>query len=128
LRAQYFLLVLISLTACSSPQNNSPLLLQATHEGSALSQSSFAFRKDGSFEWMNGLGDPVEGKYTMKDSFITLDKTGFDSKVVKSKYLKIVHQLPWSDFSEDFVVQIDDKGAIIDSNFVFRVVVDKRNQ
>jgi hypothetical protein len=114
--------------ACSSPQNNSPLLLQATHEGTALSGCSFAFRTDGSFEWMNGLSDPVEGKYTMKDSFITLDIAGFDDKVVKSKYLKIVHRLPWADFSGNYVVQIDDKGSIVDSNFIFTVVVDNRNQ
>jgi hypothetical protein len=115
------------LTACSSRQNNSPLLLQATHEGSALSTSSFAFRMDSSFEWMNGLGDPVEGRYIMKDSFITLEKIGFD-EVIKSKHLKIVHQLPWSPSSSDWVVQINDKGAIVDSLFVFRVVLDNRNK
>jgi hypothetical protein len=102
--------------------------LQATHEGSALGSSSFAFRKDNSFEWMNGLSNPVEGRYIMKDSFIALDKIGFDDKVIKSKYLKIVHQLPWSSFQSDWVVQINDKGAIIDSHFVFRVVIDNRNK
>jgi hypothetical protein len=118
---------LIILTACSSRQNNSPLLLQATHEGSALSSSSFAFRMDSTYEWMNGLSDPIEGRYIMKDSFITLDKIGFDD-IVKSEHLKIVHQLPWSPSSSDWVVQINDKGAIVDSHFVFRVVVDNRNK
>ena len=127
MKLQNLLLTFVLITACSSPQNNSPLILQATHEGSALSNSSFAFRKDNSFKWMNGLSNPVEGKYKIKDSFITLDNLGFD-KVVKSQYLKIIHQLPWSDFSAYFVVQIDDKGKIIDSHFVFRVVVDNRNK
>jgi hypothetical protein len=115
-------------TACSSPQNNSPLILQATHEGSALGSSSFAFRKDGSFEWMNGLSDPVEGRYIMKDSFITLNKIGFDDNIIKSKYLKIFHQLPWSPSSSDWVAQVNDKGVIVDSHFVFRVVFDNRNK
>ena len=123
-----YLLTLILLTACSVPQNNNPLILQATHEGSALSSCSFAFRKDGSFEWMNGLSDPFEGRYTIKDSLITLDKIGFDDKIVKSKYLKIVHQLPWSDFRQDYVVQVNDKNVILDSHFVFRVIVDTRNK
>ena len=127
MKRQYFLATLIVLTACSTPQNNSPLVLQATQEGSALSSSSFAFRKDGSFKWMNGLSDPFEGRYTIKGSFITLDKIGFDDKVVKSKYLKIIHQLPWSDFRQDYVVLINDRDAIIDRHFVFRIVVDNRN-
>jgi len=127
LKHRYLLVPLIILTACSSGQNNSPVLLQATHEGSALGSSSFAFRKDSSFEWMNGLSDAVEGKYIMKDSFITLDKIGFDD-VVKSKHLKIVHQLPLSPSSSNWVVQINDKGVIVDSHFVFRVVLDNRNK
>ena len=77
---------------------------------------------------MNGLSDPFEGRYTIKDSLITLDKIGFDDKIVKSKYLKIVHQLPWSDFREDYVVQVNDKNVILDSYFVFRVIVDTRNK
>ncbi len=76
---------------------------------------------------MNGLSDAVEGRYIMKDSFITLDKIGFDD-VVKSKHLKIVHQLPSSPSSSNWVVQINDKGVIVDSHFVFRVVLDNRNK
>lgn len=114
------------LAACSS-QNNSPCILQATYDLGPT--SNFNFRKDGTFEWTNGSGLGIfqdEGTYTIKDSLITLNRADFD-KVIKSKYLKITSTLPWSNnTSHTYVVQINEKGELIDSIFVFTVYIDNR--
>jgi len=128
LRSLYFISFLTFLSACSF-ENNSPCILQATYDSGP--SSSFNFRKDGTFEWTNGSGMGIsqdEGSYTINDNLITLNKVGFD-KVVKSKHLKITSKLPWSqNTSNSYVVQVNDKGELVDSIFIFRVYIDKRNQ
>jgi len=102
--------------------------LQATYDSGP--SSSFNFRKDGTFQWTNssGLGiSQEEGTYTIKDSLITLNKADFD-KVVKTRHLKITTKLPWSkNTSNTYVVQVNDKGELLDSIFVFKVYIDNRS-
>jgi hypothetical protein len=124
----YFLLISILLIGCAS-QNNSPCILQATYDSGA--SCSFNFRKDGTFQWTNGSGLGIfqkEGSYTIKDSLITLVQEDFD-EVIKSKHLKITATLPWLNNSGNtYVVQINDKGDLVDSIFVFTVYIDKRKE
>jgi hypothetical protein len=78
---------------------------------------------------MNGSGLGVfqdEGRYTIKDSLITLNQADFDG-VIKSKHLKITSKLPWSDnTSNTYMVQVNEDGDLVDSIFVFRVYIDNR--
>jgi hypothetical protein len=123
--------VVVIIVNAANQTNNSPCILQATYD-SDPSTSSFNFRKDGTFQWTNGSGLGVfqeEGTYTINDSLITLNKADFD-KVIKSKHLKITTSPPWSNNNAGnaYVVQINDKGDLIDSHFVFRIYIDKRKE
>jgi hypothetical protein len=123
------LTVVVVIVNAANQTNNSPCILQATHDSSA--SSSFNFRKDGTFQWTNGSGLGVfqeEGTYNINDSLITLNKADFD-KVLKSKHLKITTTLPWStNTGNTYVVQVNDRGELIDSLFVFTVYIDKRKE
>jgi hypothetical protein len=122
----FFTALILSISSCSS-ENNSLCILQATYD--ATSSSSFIFRKDGSFQWTNGGGRGVfqnEGKYTWKDSIITLDKTGFDN-VVKSKRLLITATQPNSHAAGKFLVQVDNQNSVIDSMYIFTIYIDVRD-
>ena len=80
------------------------------------------------FEWTNGSGLGVskkEGKYSINDSIITLDETGFD-KVVKSDRLLITSRHPISQSFGKFVIQVDKQNSLIDSMFIFTVYIDER--
>jgi hypothetical protein len=120
---KYIAVVLLILFEGCEQTNNSPCILQATYDAGA-SSSSFAFRKDGTFEWTSGSGLGVfqsSGKYILKDSVIMLDKIGFD-KMIKSKRLLIA-----SGRAGSYVVQVDDNNRVLDSMFIFTVYIDKRD-
>ena len=118
--------IFLFICGCAS-ENDSPCVLQATY-GSG-SYSSFSFRKDGTFEWTNGSGLGVsssEGKYSLKDSIITLDKIGFD-EVIKSPRLLITSIQPWSRQVGKYVIQVDEQNRLIDSMHIFTVYIDERD-
>jgi len=74
-----FILLLLFFYSCHSI-TTSPCILQATYDG-APSKSSFIFNADGTFEWIHGWAlstSESDGRFTIKDSIITLDKIGFD--------------------------------------------------
>jgi hypothetical protein len=119
-----FLLLLLS--GCEA-ENTSPYILQATYDSGP--SSSFAFRKDRTFRWSNGSGlgvSETDGKYSIKDSVITLDEIGFD-KVVKSKRLLITTIHPNSKAVGKYVIQVDGQNRLIDSMFIFTVYLDRRD-
>ena len=115
-------------SACNL-ESNSPCILQATYDSGP--SSSLTFRKDGTFEWTNGSGLGVfkaEGTYIIKDSLIMLSRADFDG-VIKSKHLKITSKLPWSNrLVNTYLVQVNGKGELVDSIFVFRIYIDKRRE
>jgi hypothetical protein len=116
-------LLLIFFYSCfSEKENNSPCRLLATYK--ATFPSSFNFREDNTFDYMNGLSSG-EGRYTLKDNLITLDKIGFD-KFIKSTRLLIITVHPISGRSGKFLVQVDDKNNLIDSLHTFTILKDNR--
>lgn len=125
-RSFYFILLFLVLSC--NEENNSPFILQATYDSGP--SSSFAFRKDGTFQWVNGSGLGVStynGKYSFRDSIITLDRIGFDN-VVKSKRLLITSIQPWTrQVGGKYVVQVDDQNRLVDSIFIFTVYLDRRD-
>ena len=124
---RYLTVVVLLMFASCESENKSPFILQATYDSGP--SSSFAFRKDGTFRWSNGSGlgvSETEGKYSIKDSVITLDKIGFD-KVVKSNRLLITTIQPNSRAVGKYVIQVDEKNSLIDSIFIFTVYLDKRD-
>jgi hypothetical protein len=127
-RKRYLPFILILYIGCTS-QNDSPCILQATYDSGPT--SSFNFRSDGTFEWTNGSGLGVsskEGTYKIKDSLITLENSDFD-KVIKTKYLLITSKLPGSSkVSDTYMVQVNDKGELVDSLFIFTVYIDRRQK
>lgn len=119
-------IILLLFISCKS-EDKSPFILQATYDSGP--SSSFAFRKDGTFRWSNGSGlgvSETEGRYSIKDSVITLDKIGFD-KVVKSKHLLITTIQPNSKAVGKYVTQVDEQNRLIDSIFIFTVYLDRRD-
>jgi len=123
---KYLAALTIIFSRCSS-ENNSPCFIQATYDSGP--SSSFNFRKDSTFQWTNGSGLGVsqsDGKYSLKDSIITLDKIGFD-QVIKSKRLLITKVHPNSHQAGKFVVQVDEKNRVIDSMFIFTIYIDSRD-
>lgn len=118
--------VLLFLFFCScTSKPDSPCILQATYDGAPFS-SSFIFKKDRTFEWLNGLTTQINGRYSLKDSIITLDNIGFD-KIIKSKKLLITTVNPNTGLKGRYVVQVNDDIKVIDSQFVFSIYVDTRN-
>ena len=123
---KYFSFLLLFFTCSCSSENESPCILQATYDSGGAT-SSFNFREDGTFEWTNGSGLGIstrEGKYSLKDSIIILDKIGFD-KVIKSDRLLIASKHPISQSLGKFVIQVDKENKLIDSMFIFTVYTDK---
>lgn len=124
---RYFLAALILYLSSCSPESDSPCILQATYDSGP--SCGFSFQKDGTFKWINGSGLGVfqnKGKYTWKDSIITLDKIGFD-KVVKSKRLLITSIQPNSHINGKYLVQVDNQNNVIDSVFIFSIYIDVRD-
>jgi hypothetical protein len=115
--------LILFLCGCSS-ENKSPCKLLATYK--ATFPSSFNFREDNSFEYINGFTTQIEGHYTWKDSIITLDKIGFD-KFIKSKRLLITTIHPIARIPGEYLVQVDDKNNLIDSMHTFTIYIDMRD-
>lgn len=120
--------ILIALFSCTS-KKDSPCLLQATFDGGS-SSSSLIFKDDGTFEWTNGSGFGVyitEGKYSLNDNVIIIDKAGLD-KVIKSNRLLLTSLHPNSKSLGKFLIQVDDQNNLIDSNYIFKIYIDNRQR
>jgi hypothetical protein len=82
----------------------------------------------------SGLGQSYfYGKYTLKDSIITIDKSSIDN-CIKTNKLVIRTESYYPKDSNDlvkskanYITQIDGNGTEIDKEFRFRVTVDNRN-
>ena len=121
------LFAVILISACDS-ENNSPALLQATHDGGSNS-CSFLFRIDGSYQWTNGSGLGVfteNGTYKITDSIITLDKIGFDKIILSHQLVMRPAKRSWDDRVKTQVFQIDLDKKVIPNSASFIVYLDNR--
>ncbi|GGG55330.1 hypothetical protein [Epilithonimonas arachidiradicis] len=107
-----------------SSRDNSEIVLKVFYDGD-YNGSSLEFRKDGTYKFGNGsgLGESIQrGKYSIKDTIITLDKDNIDN-VIESKTLMLKRELNGTDAK---IVQVDKNFKLIDRATKFRVVKDKR--
>ena len=98
---------------------------------------SVDFKTDGNYLMANGTGLGQRyfyGKYSLKDSIITIDKSNID-KCIKTNKLIIrseQYYLPLDTNSKtgqaNYITQIDKNGKEIDKEFRFRVTKDNRNK
>lgn len=100
-------------------RDNSKLIIQANNDG-GFNDCGFEFREDGTYKFFNGSGlgvDYYRGNYTIKDSIITLDKSGIDN-VIKSNRL-IIRDLATYNSISKVIYQIDKDNKIIDNDLDF---------
>jgi hypothetical protein len=102
-------------------RDNSPVIIQAGYDG-GYNGAWFDFRKDGTYKFVNsgGIGaDIFRGKYTIKDSIITLDKSNLE--FLKTDKLAIRDIIHGSSSEGKIIYQIDNKHNIIDKDIYFFV-------
>ena len=109
--------------------SNSLVVLAASFDGYA-GTSGFTFKKDGTYEWINGSGLGVGtkyGSYQLNDIIIVLDTNNIDN-VIRSKYLLIRTQPAlWStDTTATYVFQVDSLGHRLNGSIPFFVHIDNR--
>lgn len=102
-------------------RDNSPVIIQAGYDG-GYNGAWFDFRKDGTYKFVNsgGVGATIfRGKYTIRDSIITLDKSNLE--FLKSDKFAIREIFNPDSENEKVMYQIDKKHNILDKNFCFRI-------
>ncbi len=112
--------------AALAARDNSPVLIQAGYDG-GFNGAWFEFRKDGTYKFANsgGIGATyIRGKYILKDSLITLDRTNIDN-VIQSKSLAIRKE-EILDTTEQIIYQINGQHQVIEKDLKFIIHVDER--
>ena len=131
-----FILINIGLFFHQDSKTNSPSLITGFNDG-GFNGFSVDFKKNGTYIMANGSGlgqSYFYGKYSLRDSIITIDKSGIDN-CIKSNQLVIrteQYYLPLDTNPKagaaNYITQIDDKGNEIEKEFRFRVTFDNRNK
>lgn len=132
-----FIMIIIVLHLYQDNKINSPTLIRAFYDG-GYNGFSIDLKENGNYIMANGSGlgqSYFYGKYSIKDSIITLDKSNID-KVIRTNKLVIrtVTNIFQQDTIEgedttytDWIFQIDKNGKIIDKDFRFRVTDNNRS-
>ncbi len=84
-------------------------------------------REDKTFKFSNGNWAEVKisrGNYSLKDSIVILDKNKLDNIEVSKKW--VIRKD--TTFNRTYLIQIDKKGKVINENFKFEVISDKRKK
>ena len=132
----FIVLTNICLFIYQDNKTNSPTLISGFNDG-GFNGFSVDFKTDGTYVMANGSGlgqSYFYGKYTLKDSIITIDKSSIDNGIKTNKlvirnenyYLKDSIDLLKS--KANYITQVDSNGIEIDKEFRFRVTVDNRNR
>lgn len=132
-----FIMIIIVLHLYQDNKINSSTLIRAFYDGD-YNGFSIDLKENGNYIMANGSGlgqSYFYGKYSIKDSIITLDKSNID-KVIRTNKLVIrtVTNIFQQDTIEgedttyaDWIFQIDKNGKVIDKDFRFRVTDDNRS-
>jgi hypothetical protein len=120
--------LLVLFAGCSAKQSSSPVVLVASYN-SGPGAAILTFRQDSTCEWIAGVGDaPHEGHYQNKDSLVQISGIDLDG-VLKSKRFLLTHKNPNNNgLSDPILLQVNNQGSIMDSTFMFRVMVDRRHK
>lgn len=109
-------------------RDKSPILIQAGYDG-GFNGAWFEFREDGTYKFINsgGIGATYfRGKYILKDSIITLDKSNIDNAIQSN--LLAIRRTEMLDTTEQVVFQINSQHQVVDKEFKFRINIDKRKK
>jgi hypothetical protein len=123
-----FLISIISTDYILKARDSSPILIQAGHDG-GFNGCWFEFRKDGTYKFGNsgGIGAVYfRGKYTIKDSVITLDTDSIDN-VIKGKRLLILTDHSYIG-QQKILVQLNDQDERLYKECRFSINTDNRNK
>lgn len=122
----FFLFLNIGLMWYYESRVNSPSLISGFYDG-GFNGFSVDFKKDGNYVMANGSGlgqTYFYGKYSIKDSIITIDKSNIDNCIKTNRLLIRIIDSVGSD--ANYITQIDSNGDEISKEFRFRVVLDER--
>ena len=131
-----FIITNICLFVYQDSKTNSPSLITGFNDG-GFNGFSVDFKTNGNYIMANGSGlgqSYFYGKYSIKDSIITIDKSNIDNCIRTNKLVIRTEQyyLPLDTNSKvgdaNYITQIDGKGKEIDKDFRFRVTTDNRNK
>lgn len=101
-----------------SLRDSSSVVIQASYDG-GYNGASFEFREDGTYKFVDhaGIGaDITRGKYEIKDSLITLDKSKIGNVIVSNKLAMLKDSTDGR-----ILVQIDEKHSVVNDNFKFLI-------
>jgi hypothetical protein len=131
-----FIITNICLFVYQESKTNSPSLITGFNDG-GFNGFSVDFKTNGNYMMANGSGlgeSYFYGKYSIKDSIITIDKSNIDNCIKTNKLVIRTEQyyLPLGTNSKvggaNYITQVDDNGREIDKDFRFRVTTDNRDK
>lgn len=107
--------------------DNSPSQIYCVTKYNDFNGVSIDFRKDGTYKltiWSLGT-DVYRGKYTIKDSIITIDKSKIESCIVSNRFvIRQDGEIDRDGKQEKSIYQIDQKGQVINRSIDFRIIED----
>ena len=112
-------------------RDNSPSQIYCVTKISDFNGVSIDFRKDGTYKltsWCLGA-NIYRGKFTIKDSIITIDKSKIESCIVSNKLvIKQDGEIDSTGKQEKSIYQIDQQGQVINRSTDFRIIDDWTNK
>ncbi|MBS1732967.1 MAG: hypothetical protein JST02_06695 [Bacteroidetes bacterium] len=111
--------------------DKAPSLIYCVTKISDFNGISIDFRKDGTYKLTSwGLGAEIyRGKFTIKDSIITVDKSQIENNIISSRF--VIRQDGDIDSigrQEKSIYQIDQQGKVINQSADFRVIENWKNK
>jgi hypothetical protein len=111
----------------ATARDRSPVLIHASYVEDFYG-SGFEFREDGTYKFteIHGLVGVTfsRGKYVLKDSLITLDRSNIDD-IIKSRFL-IIRKRETYDTAQLIMYQINDQHHILEGSTKYMINIDKR--
>jgi hypothetical protein len=112
-------------------RDNSPSEIYCVTKITDFNGVSIDFRKDGTYKltsWCLGA-DIYRGKFTIKDSIITIDKSKIENCIVSNRFvIRQDGEIDSTGKQEKSIYQIDQQGQIINRSTDFRIVEDWNNK
>ena len=112
-------------------RDNSPSEIYCVTKMNDFNGVSLDFRKDGTYKltsWSLGA-DIYRGKFTIKDSIITIDKSKIESCIVSNKFvISQDGEIDSTGKKEKSIYQIDQQGQVINRSTDFRIIDHWKNK
>lgn len=112
-------------------RDNSPSKIYCVTKMNDFNGISIDFREDGTYKltsWSLGA-DIYRGKYKIKDSIITIDKSKIENAITSKRFvIRQDGEIDSSGIQEKSVYQIDDQGQLIKQSVDFRVIDKKKTK